>query len=345
MTFLDRPRIILRADGNRQIGLGHIYRCIAIAQMLRNEFNCLLITNSSEEQLIELIKQNCPVLSIDVLENNEEINLLASILTVKDVYVIDGYTFNVEYQNKIKSIVRKLVLIDDVGGEFLDPDIIINHGGTATFPIYKTGSDSTLLLGFDYLILRKEFLDAALKYRSIKKIDSVFICMGGSDPFKVTLKVLNVCLDLHFIKKIIIVTGSGYRDLYQLDRLIMENKTKNILHKNNVSSVTMISLIRDSEIVICPSSSIALEVCSVKAGLLTGIVIDNQLSIHKHLLESEACLSVGNLNTASSYLIADELDKLNDLDLINSMMKRQSVMIDGLSGSRIAYLFKQLSGI
>jgi UDP-2,4-diacetamido-2,4,6-trideoxy-beta-L-altropyranose hydrolase len=43
-------KIILRVDGNSNMGLGHIYRGIALAEMLKDEFEVLFVKATAKDQ-------------------------------------------------------------------------------------------------------------------------------------------------------------------------------------------------------------------------------------------------------------------------------------------------------
>ena len=104
----------------------------------------------------------------------------------------------------------------------------------------------------------------------------------------------------------------------------------------------MIELIKMSEIAIAPASSISMEICCVKAGLLTGTVIDNQEAIHTQLMETGCCISQGDFNASSEQNIINHLEKLSSTDQVNAIMQNQFKAIDGLSGERLLTEFKKL---
>jgi len=338
-----RIRIVFRADGNSHIGLGHIYRCIAMVQMLKYEFNCLFIINNPDENISDLIRGNCLLHTINVQSKEEEITALDNILTPSDIVVTDGYDFGPEYQMQLKQRVKKLVMIDDMADMHFFADVVINHGSESMASKYKTEKGTKLLVGFDYLVLRQEFLEAARKHRTVYKANNAFICMGGSDPFKITTKALKACIETPFIERITVITGSGYQDRSALDLLIKTNTNKSIVHKYNIDAPAMVGLINECEIAICPSSTIALEVCCVHTGLLSGTVADNQEAIHRQIVDADCCLSAGNLIKASIPSLTNTLRQFADVNLIRTMMTRQAEKIDGQSGKRIADLFRQLA--
>lgn len=335
------PRIIFRADGNSQVGLGHIYRLIALVQQCSQTFECIFISKEPSTSLIQLIAEHCPLVSVN---DETEWQVLENILLPSDLFVLDGYDFSLAYHQRIASKVNRLIIIDDTAERPLYADLIINHGGEKIRDRYLDRDDATLLTGFSYTILRKEFLQAASSERMVSKVDTMFICMGGADPFNITTKAIEAGLQTSFISTIIVVTGSAYSHYELLERILASPlKGKTIIHRKNIPAGTMVDLIQTSEIAICPSSSIALEVCCVKAGLITGTVIENQSSIHQQIMEGGCGISVGDFNTVSVEGIKLKIEQLKTVEAINRFMQNQAKAIDGHSGERLVEHFKTMA--
>ena len=52
MTKVDKSKIGIRADGNAQIGMGHLMRCMSIAKALEKQgVECLFLTTGSQAGL------------------------------------------------------------------------------------------------------------------------------------------------------------------------------------------------------------------------------------------------------------------------------------------------------
>ena len=336
-------KIIFRADANNQIGLGHIMRCLALASILKNKFHCIFVIASTDTKITTLISQMCPVIILLSKNQKEELYELEKVLESDDIVVTDGYHFDTCYQKHIKSKVKSLVMIDDKADMDYFADIIINHGNSAIKNTYKAQSYTQILTGFSYLMVRPEFLAASHKNRQVYKNGTVFICMGGADPFNITIKAFEACITTDFVKNIIIITGSSYAYKTKLKSLININKHKTVDWNEDVSAKTLVELIKKSQIAICPASTIALEVCCVKAALLTGTVRDNQEAIHNQLLYSECCISLGNMNIATIQDFKSALLSLNNVQFINDIVRAQSKAIDGKSGERILNIFEQVS--
>lgn len=339
----NKNRVLLRADGNSSIGMGHIMRLLGLFEFIKKEFNCFFLVKKPDIQLKKIIETYCEVIELKTSDIENEMNELNSILLYDDIVVLDGYEFNEQYQQYIKSKVHKLVMVDDIPRMHYYADLIINHGDVCAQKKYKRESYTKVLGGFNYLILRKEFLLASLVERKIAKVDSVFICMGGADPFNVTFKALRAAIACNFIRRIVLITGNSYLNDLALRGLITENaKQKEIIYEKNVNAPRLIELIDKCDIAICTASTIALEVCCVKAGILVGMVADNQMNLHKQLMDLDCVITMNNFNEVTEKDIIGKLKILNDVELVNRLIQNQYNTIDGKSGERIRQEFKSM---
>ncbi len=337
-------RVFFRADGNSIIGLGHVMRLIGLVEYIRDDFNCIFLVNHPDIKLKEIIESYCKVVVLESSALTDEMTELDSLLCYNDIVVLDGYNYSEPYQKYIKSKVHKLIMIDDKANMHYYADLIINHGDASSTVKYIKEPYTKILSGLDYLIIRKEFLNAAILDRTIYKIDSVFICMGGADPFSITVKALNAAVECDFIKKIVVITGNAYTNFQELNTRINEgSKRKEIIYKENLSAESLVELMSLCELAICPASSVALEMCCVKSGLLTGIVIDNQVNLHKQLVDLNCCITLQDFNKVSVDDIVTRLNLMNDIKLVNNIMQNQKKAIDGKSSARILSEFKSLS--
>jgi UDP-2,4-diacetamido-2,4,6-trideoxy-beta-L-altropyranose hydrolase len=96
--------LFFRADGNGSIGLGHVVRSLALAEIVGANQQAYFIASNPPEvvralvhaaglQLIALSEQ--PLLK-------EAAYLCESFFTAKDVVVLDGYSFDHSYQQHLK---------------------------------------------------------------------------------------------------------------------------------------------------------------------------------------------------------------------------------------------------
>jgi len=175
--------ICFRCDFGPQYGLGHLMRCIALAEAFgkysRIQTYCL--TNSYNEKFQGLLNQSgMQVITFSektiglkfelekYLKNSEEC------ITIFDHY---GVTF--QQMNVYKKKYPHLVAIDDLADRRFHVDLIINHNIDAENLAYQTTNKTVFLLGNQYGLLRNNIL----KPRKDQKKDRIFMSFGGGDVF------------------------------------------------------------------------------------------------------------------------------------------------------------------
>jgi UDP-2,4-diacetamido-2,4,6-trideoxy-beta-L-altropyranose hydrolase len=296
---MHKPKIIFRADGNTQIGMGHIFRCLALADMLKDEFDC----NFYVQEPMEYLKKKVKACGFGMLElPSAHLENEASELPVNedDIVVLDGYQFSSHYQRVIKATGCKLVCIDDLAELFIEADIVINHNPYLECE-YSTALYTRVYQGVKYALVNPVFS----QYKTEKAVDdirSVFICFGGSDSKNITFKAVEACLNAG-IESIYVVTGSAY--LY-LDEFVSRFQgISNIYHKHIAEPWEIATYIAKSDLAICPASNISYEVAIVGSPMLTGYYADNQKYIEKFLVAEGCATSVGDFNTVDVHSLTD----------------------------------------
>ena len=91
-----KSKILIRADGSPQIGLGHLVRCFALAQMLKVDFEIIFYCRQIPNAMIAEIKSQ----GFSCIEIDREGEFLDQ-LSEDTISVLDGYNFDTDYQRKI----------------------------------------------------------------------------------------------------------------------------------------------------------------------------------------------------------------------------------------------------
>ncbi|MBN4051246.1 UDP-2,4-diacetamido-2,4,6-trideoxy-beta-L-altropyranose hydrolase, partial [bacterium AH-315-M05] len=322
-----KRKIIFRADGNSDIGLGHVIRSLALADMLKEEFDCVFIIQKPSHNLMGQINKVCS----KVYELPESSDYLTEAGYIADKYlqggeivVLDGYGFDTAYQKTIKQKGNKLVCIDDIHDYHFVADVVINHSGGIKAEEYSIEPYTKLCLGTEYALLRKPFLEIAKKERQFNNIENVFICFGGSDHNNHTQKALRACLGLDQIKEIHIAVGSAYRHPRELSKAIKENKNvKRQIHvHSNLAAREMVVVMKKCQLGICSASSIAYEAGTVGMGLICTAYTDNQKNISNFLKEKKYAIVLNDLNKITTDNLQKTIDKFN-VKKINTQIKHQ----------------------
>lgn len=327
-------RIYIRADGNAEIGSGHLIRCYALACMLQDEFDITFICNSIHEQIkFEILSKNFKIIQI-----SDESKFL-DLLDVNDIVVIDGYSFGTEYERNIKSKGCRLVTLDDLHNREFFSDVIINHAPGITKEQYQGQTYTKYALGLEYVLLRPAFLEQAKLERKIKKIESVLICFGGSDIKNLTESTLNVVAKFEKFKRINIVIGPSYINADRLESIV-QSDSRMKLYKN-LNEYQMVDVMQDSELAIVPASGILFEVIAVGCFPFICYYVNNQEYLYSYLIGNYNFPSFGD----NSIVFKEDLLKniLNSTELLLNNYNNLLITQIRNSSINIPHLFNVLA--
>jgi UDP-2,4-diacetamido-2,4,6-trideoxy-beta-L-altropyranose hydrolase len=339
-----KKKIIIRADGGTSIGMGHIVRCLALADMLKHNFTIVFAIQQPNKNVINLVNTIAStIISLDITADYtmDAINLSKHVNS-NDIVVIDGYHFKTEYQKIIKSCGCKLVAIDDLHNWHHVADAIINHSAGMSKDLYSAETYTKFCIGLDYVLLRKEFLNATNPLRKIDAVKKIFISMGAADVGNITQKFTQTLLEIDGIEEIHLMLGGINPNLDSLRDLINLHPTK-IKSHFDISAKELKVLLSECDIAICPASSISLESCAVGIGLISGFTASNQLGNLQGMEKLKILINFGDMNSITPYEIATRISELTQHpEQLNELLANQKKMIDGKSSERLLKLFKSL---
>jgi len=341
----NKPKIYFRADGNSEIGLGHVMRSLALVEMVKDHFHCTFLIRDPSASIKAKINTVCD----EIAPLNSSLDLISEAKMILEqwveeglIIVLDGYGFDTEYQKVLKSGNVKVVSIDDINAYHFVSDAVINHAPGVSRERYLLEDNTQFLGGLDYALIHPMFLDVAKRPRRISSISKLFICFGGADSFDLTNKVLLQLLDNlpQEIKEITVVVGASYQNVNQLKTTIDKFTKTEIRLLVNLSAKEMLGAMIRSDIAILPSSTILYEAISVKMPIISGYYVKNQESVYHGFKDLELIYGVGNLTEIKDYVTP--LQEVISSDW-NKVIRSQANSIDGLSSMRIRNLVMVLS--
>lgn len=221
--ILKRKRIVIRADGEKTIGMGHIYRSITIAFMLIGH-DITIVTNKNCTLGIEKIES--VFLPMKKIANNQEFFRYLED-TKPDIVINDILNTDIAYMQKVKENAKRVINFEDIGEGAKYADAVINA-------LYERDNVGNTFNGFEFYCIREEFFEAKIN-EFHPQVKNMLIIFGGSDPSNLTARLYNVCQKLHRTFKDVqfhIVTGLGYK--YKLQ----DDKKSNIFVHRDVMRVS-----------------------------------------------------------------------------------------------------------
>ena len=341
-----KQKVVFRTDGSTAIGMGHVVRCLALANMLKDFFEIVFVIQQTDENVVKIIGEVTE--SIIQLPHNsnfiEDASVFINYVQAGDIVVLDGYDFKTEYQVLVLSKKCKLVCIDDLHSFHQVADAIINHSDGITYSDHSTEPYTVVNTGLDYAMLRSAFLNKSENLHTIIDVKKVFISMGAADVNNLSQKFVEVLIQVEGIKEIHLMLGTVNPHLTKIIAL-KENQTEiDVALHTNITASQLCDLLMECDVAICPASTIALECCAAGIGLLTGITADNQRGILLGLIKNNAAIDLGDFLKIDSKELTEKFKKyFASPEVLNQLVLKQRLMIDGKSPERFVSLFKQLS--
>lgn len=201
-AILMSKKIILRADGEEQLGMGHIYRCLSLAYHLTGH-EVLFVTRKGYPLGVKKLQES--YFPMQIIERNEDIFEIIDYFH-PDIVVNDILDTEEEYMKALRRKVPRIINFEDRGKGAVNADCVIN----ALFTEKKCGN---VYSGFQYFFIRDEFLTTVPKAFS-EEVRNIVVLFGGSDPSDLTRKTYGIFQKIHDRFPNVnfhVITGFGYR--------------------------------------------------------------------------------------------------------------------------------------
>jgi UDP-2,4-diacetamido-2,4,6-trideoxy-beta-L-altropyranose hydrolase len=319
--------ISIRVDSSNQIGLGHLMRCLTLADELKKQnHDVVFICRDLKGNLISIIKYPVLVLPKGINFKSDDLYLnwlgatqeqdakqtIEVISKNTDILIVDNYALNETWHKKLRQHTKKIVVVDDLADRKFDCDLLLNQNLGSQLDDYenKVPNSCVLLLGCDYALLRPEFKKlrkkALDKRRDVKEIKNIFVSMGGSDVNNITYDILEQ-LDSKF--NIVVVLGAFSPHNEMIKDYAIDKNIEVIIGANN-----MAELMLNADLAIGASGSTNWERLCLGLPSLIFTVAKNQRKFSKNLDELGLIRLLGDVSENHSVnTIRDNILSIDDL--------------------------------
>lgn len=207
--YLRRRRMLFVVAGHREIGLGHVYNTLLLANDMMDHEVSFLVDARSRLAYEVIAARHYPVTIQGEALLADEVARLRP-----DVVVNDRLDTELDYMQRLKALGVRTVNVEDLGPGAPLADAVVN----AIYPATERSGDQRVYEGHTYASLRDEFLLTDPK-PSRDRVERVLIMFGGTDPSGLTVKVLEAvepwCRERGIALDV--VTGPGYIESRSLD--------------------------------------------------------------------------------------------------------------------------------
>ena len=317
-SLLRRKRILFRVDGYIEMGLGHIYNCLTLAFSLIDH-EVLLLTREEADIGIQKIKEtNLPYRTF-----RDEAEWEAIVRAFQpDIWVNDCLNTSRAYMRKLKTLVPRVVTIEDLGPGSEEADAVINALYDAT------SARRNLYSGYQYVCLRDEFQMEAPKPFSTD-VKTIVIFFGGTDPSNLNRLVYDGIYaqsekfsDISFY----FITGIGYD---HKGNGVVTDPEKHIYVYPNVPRVT--KYLKQADLVVMGQGRSIFEVAAM--GVPAVVLSQNEREMtHSFAQMEHGFLNLGLGHAVDPSLITNTLEWLIHTDAVRENMRRLMLKVPLKSG-------------
>lgn len=341
----------IRADGNNQIGIGHIMRCLTIA----DEFNrqgedvIFILADENCEALVHERGFDCVVLGTLFDGMEEELEILANVIGRYQIQkmLIDSYYVTPQYLEVLRQDVIT-IYIDDVDAFPYSVDMLINYNifAKATdypYGIVYNGYDKTneiikdeityVMAGPLYAPVRKEFLAHSITVKD--EVKKILVTLGGSDAYNLTGKITEALLD-KTTAEIHLVCGPFNLHKVELYALATEDKRVNV-HENVKE---MWTLMEKCDMAVSAAGSTMCELAVARVPCVTFSFVENQRRIAETFGNKRAALTPGHFTgeeeeSFMNAMLACVEQLVREKALREEIVMNAARLVDGKGAGRI----------
>lgn len=331
--------VVFRVDATKNIGLGHLMRCYALAEeLVKNKKTCYFISNIDSAKIVEKITKS--KITLEKISNspnaNQDLNYLIDFSRNNNIdwIVTDHYEINSEYIKTIKDNGFNVLSIDDTAQTYYAPDIVVNQNIGSEKLKFRSDKNTRLLLGPKYVMIRDELLKREKK-RYHEDVKTILVTLGGMAYDTLTIQILRLLKEIiDDSVQIIVVIGP-------LNRVKSDLKSEmNRLSDSNFRFVfsprTMLDLYLESDIAISAGGSSCYELSYFGIPNIIITIASNQLNIAKELDKENVSIYLGRNEDFSPNRFKENILKIiDDKSLRKKMVENGKRLVDGNGKKRI----------
>ncbi len=184
-------RVLIRADGDPAIGIGHVTRTLALAEAVIGANGSATLASAS---LTPALAERMWRLGGQVVQctlevgGSADLDWLTGLAAERgaDWVVVDGYRFSPAYLEGLRRAGPQLLVLDDYAPWDRYPaDLVLNQNIYASRELYPAGDGGPrYLLGPRFALLRSEIVKWGDVERTVpERGRRILITLGGADPY------------------------------------------------------------------------------------------------------------------------------------------------------------------
>lgn len=338
-NYYQPPTIAFYCEAGTDIGLGHVMRCITLAQELQSKYKAAITfyVSDFDPALTQLSQAGFAYYA-----------LFQPPCQAPDILIIDMLNsqripFNSFYNlDSTDTKPKMLVLVDDLHTiKLIDSaiDLVVNSQIFVNQSYYNEFPKTTKLLGLPYLLLRSSFQKYLIPQKQLEKqqrkqLKNILVTFGGGDRLGSTLKVVNALKKISLPITITIILGAAFpfqKELQEMKDTLPTNINL-VYDPNHIEDYMYLA-----DLAFCTAGYTGYELISMGTPLVIIEQEKEQEAIIKKLVAQGAAQSLGyHDQVTEDQIITVIRSYLSAPHLLVAMRKKCFGLIDGKGCERVS---------
>jgi len=287
--------MLFRCDASPEIGIGHLARCLVLADELRRRGGraafAMGVNATLGRERVESAGHELVLLPEGPA--HDEVAVVASAARARGLawVGVDHYGRDSNYLEALSAAGLRTLAIDDLGVGPFPVDALLNHNPGAERLPYVTRADTARLLGVHYALVRKICRDARpARPRAPGRLARVLVSFGGADApdgaGRVVESLAAVTEQLH----VDVVVGPGYSRLAELEQRVARSPHVVTVQRNLPD---LVAVMQSADLFVGAGGGTTWEACCLGLPLILAPIAENQRPIARAVVEAGAALSDG----------------------------------------------------
>jgi UDP-2,4-diacetamido-2,4,6-trideoxy-beta-L-altropyranose hydrolase len=342
MTAGALPDLIVRADADARIGLGHLVRSLALAHAWRDAGGAVVLatTTASDEMPAGVAIEGMRVVQLEARHPDPaDLTAVAELVAAaRDPWlVVDGYHFDAAYTRALDQAGGRVLVIDDQADQpVYHADALLNQNPEADALPYAFDAEPLRLFGPSYALLPRAFArwrdrDPAIPAEPAR----LLITLGGARPGAVAAMIVRGCA--RFLARrpmrAIVLAGPGTSTAAWAEAAAaaLSGRLEIVSDPPDVAA-----LMASADMAVSASGGTAWQLCFMGVPTLLTTVADNQSGIARWLDEAGCAVDLGPGRELGEAELGDALERLFcDQRARDRLSRRARELVDGRGAERV----------
>ncbi|MFA6901897.1 MAG: UDP-2,4-diacetamido-2,4,6-trideoxy-beta-L-altropyranose hydrolase [Gallionellaceae bacterium] len=352
-------KVVFRVDASTRMGIGHLMRCLTLAESLRERGGQLrFICREHTGNLIALLQQKAmpvtvlPAPAVNDTTTSEDYAAWLGVTQAEDAeqtiealngekpdwLVVDHYGLDVEWERGLRPHVSNLLVIDDLANRRHDCDVLLDQNYAVKSEQRYAGlvSDTCrMLLWPRYALLRPE-------YRAYRRtlgardghVKRALVFFGGTDPQNVTGMTLEALShpELKHLEVDVVVGANNPH------RMSIEQQ---VLHRPHTtqheSRPHLADLMAQADIALGAGGATTWERMCLGLPTVLVAIAENQSPAAEALAANHLIIYAGKTSAVSAENLSKEIVALiSNASRLAALCEQNELMVDGYGALRIS---------